>query len=47
MGKSLEIVNSDNYWTYEAAAYYLPQKGVLFFAFFYKFVLISFFYLSC
>ena len=36
IGKSLEIVNSDNYWTYEAAAYYLPQKRARFFAFFYK-----------
>ena len=36
MGKSLEIVNSDNYWTYEAAGYYLPQKRAPFFAFFYK-----------
>ena len=32
----MEIVNSDNYWTYEAAAYYLPQKRAPFFAFFYK-----------
>ena len=36
MGKSLEIVNSDNWYTYEAAAYYLPQKRAPFFAFFYK-----------
>ena len=36
MGKSLEIVNSDNELTYEAAAYYLPQKRAPFFALFYK-----------
>ena len=36
MGKSLEIVNNDNYSTYEAAAYYLPQKRAPFFAFFCK-----------
>ena len=36
IGKSLEIVNSDNQQTYEAAAYYLPQKKATFFAFFYK-----------
>ena len=26
IGKSLEIVNSDNQSTYGAAGYYLPQK---------------------
>ena len=36
IGKSLEIVNSDNSYTYEAAGYYLPQKRAPFFAFFYK-----------
>ena len=37
MGKSLKIANSDNnQWIYEAAAYYLPQKSALFFAFFDK-----------
>ena len=36
IGKSLEILNSDNYWTYEAAAYYLPQKRTPFFTFFYE-----------
>ena len=34
--KLLEIVNSDNQYTYEAAGYYLPQKRAPFFAFFYK-----------
>ena len=36
MGKSLEIANSDNKKTYEAAGYYLPQKNAPFFALFYK-----------
>ena len=36
IGKPLKIANSDNLWTYEAAAYYLPQKRALFFAFFDK-----------
>ena len=36
IGKSLEIVNSDNQSTYEAADYYLPQKRAPFIAFFYK-----------
>ena len=36
IGKSLEIANSDNQQTFEAAAYYLSQKRVPFFAFFYK-----------
>ena len=36
IGKSLEIANSDSWWTYEAAGYYLPQKKALFFAFFDK-----------
>ena len=35
MGKSLKIVNSDKK-TYEAAAYYLPQKRAPFFALFCK-----------
>ena len=35
IGKSLEIVNNDNY-TYESAGYYSPQKRALFFALFYK-----------
>ena len=34
--KSLEIANSDNQQTSEAAAYYLSQKRASFFAFFYK-----------
>ena len=32
----MEIANSDNNWTYEAVAYYLPQKRAPFFALFYK-----------
>ena len=36
IGKSLEIVNSDNLYTYEAAGYYLPQKRASFFSFLYK-----------
>ena len=36
IGKSLEIVNSDNQSTHEVAAYYLPQKRAPFFALFYK-----------
>ena len=36
IGKTLEIVNSDNSKTFEAAAYYLPQKRAPFFALFYK-----------
>ena len=36
IGKSLEIVNSDNLLAYEAADYYLPQKRAPCFAFFYK-----------
>ena len=36
MGKSLDIVNTDNELTYEAAAYHLPQKRAPFFAFFYQ-----------
>ena len=36
IGKSLEIANSDNCWTFEAAAHYLTQKRALFFSFFYK-----------
>ena len=34
IGKSLEIVNSDNQWTYETAGYYLPQKKNSFLRFF-------------
>ena len=34
IGKSLEIVNSANSYTYEAAGYYLPQKRAPFFAFY-------------
>ena len=40
IGKSLEIANSNNYKTYEAAGYYLPQKRAPFFAFSIKLVLI-------
>ena len=36
IGKSLKIANSDNRWTYEAAAHYLPQKRAPFFGFFDK-----------
>ena len=36
IGKSLKILNSHNYYTYEAADYYLPQKRTPFFEFFYK-----------
>ena len=36
IGKSSKIAISDNYKTYEAAAYYLPQKRAPFFIFFYK-----------
>ena len=32
IGKSLEIANSDNKYTYEAAGYYLPQKRTPFFS---------------
>ena len=32
----MEIANSDNWYIYEAAGYYLPQKRATFFAFFYK-----------
>ena len=36
IGKHSKIAISDNYLTYEAADYYLPQKRAPFFAFFYK-----------